>query len=95
MTLIVPVFNPIDLGANVAFMVQFAPGATRLPQVELVPNWPCTFSAAVPTEIQGGQSAVSGKEADSSCLASLARRNDKTRVAFALIVFHDHPLPLS
>ena len=35
---IVPVLDPLDVGANVTLMVQFAPAATPVPQVLLWEN---------------------------------------------------------
>jgi len=39
----VPDFGPFDCGENVTLIAQFAPAATLVPQVEVMPNWPVAF----------------------------------------------------
>jgi hypothetical protein len=39
----VPDFRPVEVGENVTLTVQFAPGATLFPHVEVTPNWALAF----------------------------------------------------
>jgi hypothetical protein len=43
----VPDFAPFVFGENVMLMVQFAFGATVVPHVDVTPNWPVAFIAAI------------------------------------------------
>ena len=40
---IVPDFGPFVFGENVTLIVQFAPAATLVPHVDVIPNWPAAF----------------------------------------------------
>jgi hypothetical protein len=44
---IVPDFAPAVCGENVTLMVHFAPGSTLAWQVEVMPNWPPTFTEEI------------------------------------------------